>query len=845
MASKKAPPIVDDQETGRNVPGIGDEELPPEDLGEKPATEGESVKEMPDGSAVVTMAETPRRADDEFYANLADGVVEQIELDNIASDLLELIEIDRESRSKRDEQYEEGIKRTGMGKEAPGGAQFFGASRAVHPALAEACIDFAARAIKELFQPSGPVKTHILGEVTQAKMDKATRKRDFLNYQLTQKIAEYRADLEKLLTQLPLGGSQYQKFLYDTKRRRIAEEFVPVDRLLMPYGAANLQSAERVTHIQDLTSKEFEERVTTGLYIDIDALLTPNTTPEATRAEKASQKVEGVQPDSQNRDGLRRLFEVHVLWPLTEDDLVPEDEYGEYIITVDETNRKTCAIYRNWSEKDEARARLEWFVDWNFIPWRGAVAAGLPQIIGSLVGAATGAVRALLDSAHVNNAPSLATLKGTKMSGQNTQIQIAGVTELEGPVNTTDIRDLMMPIPYNPPSAVLFSLLGWLDEKMKGVVSTADEKIADATGQMPMGTALALIEQGSQVFSAIHARLHDSQRRALAIISRLLAENLDDNETIEELGADFKIKRSDFLGPLDVIPVSDPNIFSETQRYAQVQFMMGLMDKYPEQFKRTNVIKRALTLAKIPEIEEVLNEPKGPQELNFAAENVASMMKQPIIAFPNQDHIAHFDGHLRFLMDPLYGANPAAAPVVFPPMLEHLMQHITLFYAHKMDEIASRAMGQDISGLMKQKGNSERVDRVLAAAAPIVHSEIAKQFAPVMPMLQQVVQIAKSLMPKPPMDPTQVAMAESERRAEHDKADLAQRADESQKRFALDMDKLSDSKKKELVDSTVKILGVLDDIIRAENEGTQAANAQNLDLEGAVDRSKKSAQSIH
>lgn len=400
-----------------------------------------NVTELDDGSAIIEDTEEAIEAPG-FYSNLAE-TLDPHTLNQAASNLLELIEKDQDARKKRDEQYEEGLRRTGLGDDAPGGALFDGASRVVHPALAEGCIDYAARAIKEVFPPNGPVKTKIYGEANTAALDKAKRKADYLNWQLTRQIVEYRAEKESLLTQLPLGGSQYEKYWFDPSLGRIRMEFVPIDKVLLPYAAVSFYTTQRLTHIQELTEETYHARVESGMYRDLE--ITPENSPEETIVQVANNKIEGKEDNSDNPDGLRIIYEVSCTME------IEDDEEAPYVIHLDKSSGDILAIYRNWAESDSSKQKLDWWVEDKFIPWRGAYGIGLPHLIGGLAAAMTGALRALLDSAHINNSPGAVKLKGGRSSGQNIQINQTEVKEIDAPAGVDDIRKVMMPLPFNPP----------------------------------------------------------------------------------------------------------------------------------------------------------------------------------------------------------------------------------------------------------------------------------------------------------------------------------------------------------------------------------------------------------
>lgn len=765
------PEMPIDQEFGRFVSGMPD----PQENEDGTVTfnlpfDDENVTEMADGSAVVNLDdfqgpdETP-----DFYENLAEKL-DFLDLDSIGMRYLDLIDKDKEAREKRDKQYEEGIRRTGLGDDAPGGAQFTGASRVVHPVMAEACVDFASSAIKEMFPPDGPTRTQVLGEVTDEKTERAERKRDYMNWQLTEQIQEFRDEQEQLLTQLPLGGSQYMKLWFDEKKRRPCAEFMPIDKVIVPFAAVNFYTAQRVTEIHTITEWEFEQRVKSGLYRDID-LIRATMEPDETHSEKANNKVEGRKYED-NIDGARIIYHIYT-WLDLDDDKLTKGESAPYILMLDELEGKVVGLYRNWENGDETMTKLDWLVEFKFIPWRGAYAIGLPHLIGGLSAALTGALRALLDTAHVNNSLTMLKLKGARISGQSQQVEITQVTEIEGAPGVDDIRKIAMPMPFNPPSPVLFQLLGWLDNAAKGVVSTAEEKIADVNANMPVGTTQALIEQGAKVFSAIHARLHASQYKLLGILSRINRWYLDEQKR-GDIVAELEISKEDFARNTDVVPVSDPHIFSETQRMAQSQAVLALMSQYPQAFDQRAVLSRIMKQMKIPGVDELMPLSAKPDEMDAVDENSAMTLGKPAFAYPRQDHLAHIQTHLNFAMDPFLGSNPLMAPTFIPFALEHIKQHMMLWYT---SQAKSYALKDGSIKLPKYEDNpiAAELDKSLAIASNHVQLDTKQVFAQVMPALQKLGEIAKQFKPEPQMESESIAvlkasMAETQRRAAADQA---------------------------------------------------------------------------
>lgn len=710
------------------------------------------VVDTEDGGAIVRL-DDEKPGESEFYANLVEdiGTSEQA---RIAAQLTELFARDKEARKRRDDQYEEGIRRTGMGDDAPGGAKFEGASKVVHPMMTEACVDFASRAIKELWPAGGPVKDTIEGTQTAEKLAKAKRKTALMNWQLTVQAQEARAELEQLLTQVPLGGAQYLKLSWREAHNAPQFLFVAIDDMLLPYAATNFYSAQRKTHVQYLTQLEYEDRVKTDMYSDVD-MRPVGMEPEQTASGVATDKVEGREASSYNEDGLRTVYESYVLYDLSEFDDKAEG-VAPYIISIDKASGKILAIYRNWDEEDDNRRELEWFVEYPFIPWRGAYPIGLPQLIGGLSAAATGALRALLDSAHIQNTPAGVKLKGGGRGGQSLNAQPTEILEVEGGINVDDVRKLFMPMPFNPPSPVLYSLLGFLIDAGKGVVRTTLDDIADTNPNTPVGTTLARMEQGMVVFSAIHGRLHDAQGRMLRILHRLNKMYLDDERLEAEVGEKLAT-RADFEGPMDVVPVSDPNIFSEAQRFAQVQAVAQRAETHPQLYDARKVEERLLTTLKVPNFKELLAPDRSAKERNAVDENAAASLGQAIAAYADQEHMAHIQTHLEYLLSPILGGNPLIAPTALPVLLDHIKQHLVLLYAAGTFHVGSGTIGEDLGDVFKDMPKDDEtqraMDRMLAQASSTAINTMTPQLQQLAPVLAQLQEQAMKLMPPPQQDP--------------------------------------------------------------------------------------------
>jgi hypothetical protein len=516
---------------------------------------------------------------DKHFRNLAEDM-EPHELRRLATDLLQLLEYDQDANKRFDEDYAKGIRRTGISGDAPGGADHAGASKVTNPVLLECSVDFQSTIYKECFPADGPCKTKIIGKINQPEIERSSRIRDFMNWQMTTEIAECEAVLDTTWSQASLGGSQYVELFWDKNLGRPAMEFVRSDRLILPYSVSDLRSAHfsRFSIRFNLNRDEYKMKVDSGEYIDVAVSEMP-LEPERSKVDEAIDKIYGREPAGWNEDGLREMHKVYVMRKFEWD-----DKPAPYIVVVDESEEIVMSIVRNWEEDDERRIPMAWVVEFPFIRFDGPKSVGLMQLIGGLQAGSTGALRALLDSAFISNSASAIKLRGGRMNAETVQVPIAGIAEVESAPNIDDIRKLVMPIPFNPPSTVLYQLLGYLTQSAKGLVSTAEEKLDNASSTTPVGTTMAMIEQGGKVFSSIHKRNWRAMAELMSILYRINRMYLTEERVFDEIG-DKVVKPEDFQGPNTIEPVADPNIFSEGQRFAQMQGVGQLIQVFDPEGK--------------------------------------------------------------------------------------------------------------------------------------------------------------------------------------------------------------------------------------------------------------------
>jgi hypothetical protein len=558
--------------------------------------------------------------------------------------------------------------------------------------------------------------------------------------------------------------------MWSPQWKRPTSEFIAIDDIYLPFAATNFYSSERKTHVQYVTKAEFNRRVKAGMYIDI-SLGSPGDV-DFSESTKANNKIEGREESSYNEDGLRTIFEVYT-------HLDFGDGMEPYIISIDKPTGDAIGLYRNWDADDERRKELDWIVEFPFVPWRGAYPIGLTHMIGGLSGAATGALRALLDSAHIQNIPTLLKLKGGP-GGQTINLQPTEVVELEGGALVDDVRKLAMPLPFNGPSPTLFQLLGFLVDAGKGVVQTSFEKLSDQNPNAPVGTTLALIEQGMVVFSSIHSRLHNSMARVFRILHRINSAYLTE-EDIDAMNAGLEIKPEDFDGPMDIIPVSDPAIFSEAQRFAQVQAVLQRSAMLPQMYDVRKVEEMFLRNLKLSP-DDVLQPEPGQDDVDPVSENVAATMGRPVYVLPKQDHVAHIQTHLAFLKSPLFGMNPAMVKTYIYPMAMHLRDHLLNFYLTQSHEAVERA---EKEGLITDDANQQV--KVIMRVQQIIEEQMG-QFAQ---ELAQIDEMAQQFAPQPPQMPQDKSMEIAQLNAQVQGQALQQRAQVDGQRLQVEQAKLT------------------------------------------------------
>jgi len=648
------------------------------------------IEELGDGDVLIGDPELDfmdELDDAEFDQNLAE-VIDERELMRKASELVGFYENDRAARAEWEERYKQGLKTLdpdGGLAEGEDERSSRGLSVVVHPLIAEAATQFNAKAIAELYPSGGPVKSVILGEPNEEMEDQARRVREFMNYQITQEMPEYFPDLDQMLFHLPLIGHTFKKVWWDTNLDRQCSQFVKAEDFVVAPESKDLYTSPRYTHVIRMPKNDFNRYVQNGYYLQTKYGETNSIDPSG----DTIGEIEGVDQYDDSDDNVMTLLEMHVydLFDGIDGQEMDDEDFDDnavaipYVITIDYENQNVVSIRRNWKEDDERKKRRDWFVSYKFLPGLGFYGFGLYHMIGGLGKAATGSLRALLDSAAFSNMQGGFKLRG-RVNGGDMQISPGEFVDLDSTVD--DVNKAIMPLPFKEPSGSLFNLLGYMVDAGQRFASTADLNVGDVNPNAPVGSTVALIEQGSKAFSAIHKRLHYAQGQEFKLLADLNAENLPDEFSFAQAGAAQIIYRTDFDDRIDIVPVSDPNIFSTAQRIAQAQAVLEMARSAPQLHDLYEAYKRMYEAIRIPNIDEILQKPEEAVQMDPIDENMSVLYGKPIRAFPEQDHEAHIAVHMQFMQDPSLGGNPGAKQMQ-PVLIAHIAEHIALLYRQRME----------------------------------------------------------------------------------------------------------------------------------------------------------------
>ena len=611
----------------------------------------------------------PLQSTDHFQ-NLAE-VMEDQDLDELGTSLFEKYTEYKESRGDWEQSYREGLDLLGFKYERRT-EPFRGASGVNHPVLAEAVTQFQAQAYKELLPADGPVRAQILGDVTNEKQDQAHRVKDFMNYQLMDQMQEYEPEFDQMLFYLPLSGSTFKKVYYDDLLGRAVSKFVPADDLIVPYSANSLEDAEAIVHVIKMSENELRKQQVSGFYRDIELGQPPVTT---NQLEEKERKLEGISKDGQEDQFTILEMHVNLDLPGFEDMGTDGQQTGiklPYIVTIAESNNKILSIRRNFTADDPTKEKIKYFVQFKFLPGTGFYGFGLIHMIGGLTRTATAALRQLLDAGTLANLPAGFKTRGIRIRDDAQPLQPGEFRDVDAPGG--NIKDQFMQLPFKGPDATLLQLMGIVVNAGQRFAAIADMQVGDMNQQAAVGTTVALLERGSRVMSAIHKRLYVGLKQEFKLLAEVFKTYLPQEYPYDVPGATRNIKVQDFDDRIDILPIADPNIFSQTQRISMAQSQLQLAQSNPQVHDLYQAYRSMYEALGVKNINAILPPPVQPQPIDPSLEEIAAMAGKPFQAFPGQDHKAHIDSHLSFMQSNMV----QNSPMVMGALQKNILERISL-----------------------------------------------------------------------------------------------------------------------------------------------------------------------
>ena len=718
--------------------------------------EGIEITQDEDGG--VTFDFDPLRnkgREDDFFDNLAE-FMDDAELAVVANDLMDQYTANKASRHDWEEAYSSGLELLGFNYEERT-EPFRGATGVTHPLLAEAAVQFQAQAFNELLPADGPVRTAVLGTQPTAKAEQASRVKNFMNYYITNVMEEYTPEFDQMLFNLPLAGSTFKKVYFDDSLGRPVSKFVPAEHLVVPYETSDLQTCPCITHVVRISMNDLRKQQVAGFYRDIPVL---PTQPGADSISEETDYIEGVSASNIDYDCTLLEFHADLDLPGYED----KDEKGEetgikvpYIVTISEENNKVLSIRRNYEENDPLTNKIQYFVHYKFLPGFGFYGLGLIHTIGGLSRTATAALRQLIDAGTLSNLPAGFKARGLRIRDDDSPLQPGEFRDVDAPGG--QIRDSLMPLPFKGPDGTLFQLLGFVVDAGQRFATITDMKVGDANPNAAVGTTIAMIEQGTRVMSAVHKRLHYAMKIEFKILARVMSESLPPVYPYEVPGAEAAVKAQDFDEKIDVIPVSDPNIFSQSQRIALAQTELQMAMQAPEIHNIPEVYRRVYDALGVKNSDMILRAdtpgdiaPKDPAQENMDALNNVALQ-----AFRGQNHMAHIQAHLIFVT----GGIASSLPQVVAAIQKHILNHVQIMAEEQAEQV-----------FMQQNPN---VAMVNPADNLELQSLVAQNVATIM---QQVVQLGQQVQqagqPQQGPDPLiQLKQQELQLKSQQEQNDMA------------------------------------------------------------------------
>ena len=699
------------------------------------------VTELEDGSAIIgeMQQEIEASMPVPFNANLAE-FIDDADLGVISSDITSDIDEDISSRRDWEDQYKGGLELLGMNYEDRA-EPFEGASGVVHPLLAESVTQFQAQAYREMLPASGPVRTHIVGAESPELLAQAERVKNYMNYQITYEMEEYDPELDQMLFYLPIVGSAFKKIYFDPSMQRAVSKFVHAEDLIVPYNATDLKTSTRITHVVRMDKNEIRKLQLQGFYKDIDLPSSDSGGTNYDEIKETIDDIQGVEKGSSYNEEIT-LYEVH-----TDLDLIGFEDIGKdgeptglkmpYVVTIVEKSGEILSIKRNFNEGDPFRRKIPYFVHYKFLPGLGFYGFGLTHMIGGLSRASTSILRQLIDAGTLSNLPAGFKARGARIRDDESPLNPGEFRDVD--MVGMDLRQAIMPLPFKEPSQTLYSLLGTLIDSGRRFASMADMKVGEMQGNAPVGTTMAIMERGTKVMSAIHKRLHYSQKIEFKLLSRIFAMDVP-MYPYQVPGAPPEIKQSDFDDRIDILPVSDPNIFSMSQRIALAQTQLQLAQSNPEIHGPNGMYqayRKMYEALGVTNIEAVLQPPPQPMPMNPAKENQEALKGQGLNAFPEQNHQAHITAHLAMISTPVAQSNAA----IVMTLQGHISEHIAMMSELQAQQEVMAAIPPEQQAMMQQDPNAMKV----------IQDQMASRSAELAAEIQE--QYAQALTPPPSEDP--------------------------------------------------------------------------------------------
>ena len=649
------------------------------------------------GSAIVNPEEEVTASG--FMANLAE-ILQEDYMQELASELTDKIESDKSSREEWEQSYTKGLDLLGF-KYEERTRPFRGAASVNHPVLAQAVTQFQAMAYVELLPSDGPVRTQVVGANSSELQLAAERVKDYMNYEITHVMEDYNPEMDQMLFQLPLSGSAFKKIYFDEVLNRATSKFVPSEDIIVPYDASDLDSCDRITHVLKMSLNDVRKKQVSGFYRDIEIL--PYEENDSQIQEKMD-RIEGVSSQDNYMDDMSELFEVHVDLDLEgfEDVNVRTGEPSgiklPYVVTIERRSNKVLSVYRNYNEDDITKKKNHYFVHYKFLPGLGFYGFGLIHMIGGLTRTATTALRQLLDAGTLSNLPAGYKSRGLRIRDDDQPLQPGEFRDVDAPNGA--IREALMPLPYKGPDGVLMQLLGFCVDAAKQFATVADMQLSEiGSSQTPVGTTMALMERGTKVMSAVHKRLHYAQKKEFNLLAKIFKLALPPVYPFNVSGGPREIKQADFADQIDILPVSDPNIFSMSQRVTLAQQQLQIAQSNPEMHNVYEAYRRMYIALGVKDIEQILPIPKPPEQpqpTDPAMENSLVLIGKPPMAFPQQNHEQHIKAHRLFMSSAMIKTNP----MVVVTLISHINQHVSMLAT----SVVAQALQEEVAKMQQQFG---------------------------------------------------------------------------------------------------------------------------------------------